>query len=130
MFLPGESQGWGSLVGCCLWGRAAVCGVAQSRTRLKRLSSSSPHLKALEFDLPFPRSHYFFIQLFLFFILCFELQILYWFHETVYCTVLKIFLFEVDFWGRWEGIRFTHYNHRYVSANNFLSIKIFLYLQC
>ena len=33
-FLPGESQGWGSL-----W--AAVYGVAQSRTRLKRLSSSS-----------------------------------------------------------------------------------------
>ena len=21
MFLPGESQGWGSLLGCCLWGR-------------------------------------------------------------------------------------------------------------
>ena len=21
MFLPGESQGWGSLVGCCPWGR-------------------------------------------------------------------------------------------------------------
>ena len=20
VFLPGESQGWGSLVGCCLWG--------------------------------------------------------------------------------------------------------------
>ena len=34
VFLPGESQGRGSL-----W--AAVCGVAQSRTRLKRLSSSS-----------------------------------------------------------------------------------------
>ena len=34
VFLPGESQGWGSLV-------AAVSGVAQSRTRLKRLSSSS-----------------------------------------------------------------------------------------
>ena len=33
-FLPGESQGWGSLVGCRLW-------VSQSRTRLKRLSSSS-----------------------------------------------------------------------------------------
>ena len=33
-FLPGESQGWRSLVGCCLW-------VAWSRTRLKRLSSSS-----------------------------------------------------------------------------------------
>ena len=34
MFLPGESQGWWSLV-------AAVYGVAQSWTRLKRLSSSS-----------------------------------------------------------------------------------------
>ena len=33
VFLPGESQGQG------WW--AAVCGVAQSRTRLKRLSSSS-----------------------------------------------------------------------------------------
>ena len=33
VFLPGESQGRGSLV--------AVYGVAQSRTRLKRLSSSS-----------------------------------------------------------------------------------------
>ena len=31
VFLPGESQGRGSLVGCCLWGR----------TRLKWLSSSS-----------------------------------------------------------------------------------------
>ena len=34
VFLPGESQGWGAW-----W--AAICGVAQSRTRLKRLSSSS-----------------------------------------------------------------------------------------
>ena len=34
VFLPGESQGWGAW-----W--AAVCGVTQSRTRLKRLSSSS-----------------------------------------------------------------------------------------
>ena len=35
VFLPGESQGWGSLVGCRLWGRT------QSQTRLKWLSSSS-----------------------------------------------------------------------------------------
>ena len=35
VFLPGESQGWGSLVGCCLRGHT------QSWTRLKRLSSSS-----------------------------------------------------------------------------------------
>ena len=34
MFLPGESQGWRSLVGCRLWGRTEW-------TRLKRLSSSS-----------------------------------------------------------------------------------------
>ena len=34
VFLPGESQGRGSLVGCCLWGRT------ESDT-LKRLSSSS-----------------------------------------------------------------------------------------
>ena len=34
VFLPGESQGWGSLV-------AVVYGVTQSRTRLKWLSSSS-----------------------------------------------------------------------------------------
>ena len=34
VFLPGEFQGWGAW-----W--AAVYGVAQSRTRLKRLSSSS-----------------------------------------------------------------------------------------
>ena len=33
VFLPGESQGWGAW-----W--AAIYGVAQSRTRLKRLSSS------------------------------------------------------------------------------------------
>ena len=24
VFLPGESQGWRSLVGCCLWGRAEL----------------------------------------------------------------------------------------------------------
>ena len=44
VFLPGESQGQGSLV-------AAIYGVTQSRTRLKRLSSSSSssilaHLKS------------------------------------------------------------------------------------
>ena len=33
VFLPGESQGWGNLVGCRLWGRT-------ESTRLKRLSSS------------------------------------------------------------------------------------------
>ena len=41
-FLPGESQGWGSLMGC-------RHGVAQSRTRLKRRSSSSSS-SILKFD--------------------------------------------------------------------------------
>ena len=36
VFLPGESQGWWSLVGCHLWGRTE-----SARTWLKRLSSSS-----------------------------------------------------------------------------------------
>ena len=36
VFLPGESQGRGSLVGCRLWGRTE-----SDATRLKRLSSSS-----------------------------------------------------------------------------------------
>ena len=34
VFLPGESQGWRSLMGCHLWGR-------RDRAQLKRLSSSS-----------------------------------------------------------------------------------------
>ena len=51
VFLPGESQGWRSLVGC-------PHGVAQSRTRLKRLSSSSSTIWLLTmcayyFDLKF-----------------------------------------------------------------------------
>ena len=38
VFLPGESQGWGSLVSCHLWGQ----------TRLKRLSSSSSSSKVVQ----------------------------------------------------------------------------------
>ena len=41
LFLPGESQGWGSLVGCHL-------GVAQHRTRLKWLRSSSSSRRTKE----------------------------------------------------------------------------------
>ena len=43
VFLPGESQGQRSLVGC-------VCGVAQSLTRLKWLSSSSSKLLTSQID--------------------------------------------------------------------------------
>ena len=42
VFLPGESQGRGSLVGCRLW-------VAQSRTQLEWLSSSSSSLEAPDY---------------------------------------------------------------------------------
>ena len=41
VFLPGESQGQGSLVGCCH-------GVTQSQTRLKQLSSSSSLLSTIQ----------------------------------------------------------------------------------
>ena len=44
VFLPGESQGWGAW-----W--AAVYGVAQSRTRLKQLSSSSSSSRSFRYDL-------------------------------------------------------------------------------
>ena len=43
VFLPGESRGWGSLVGCRLWGRT-------ESTRLKRLSSSSSSRYLKEFS--------------------------------------------------------------------------------
>ena len=44
VFLPGESQGWGSLVGCHgLW-------AAQSWTQLKRLSSSSSSICLLQYN--------------------------------------------------------------------------------
>ena len=36
-FLPGESQGWGSLVGCCLWG----CTESDTTERLSSSSSKS-----------------------------------------------------------------------------------------
>ena len=42
VFLPGESREWGAW-----W--AAVYGVAQSRTRLKRLSSSSSSIDTVDF---------------------------------------------------------------------------------
>ena len=64
VFLPGGSQGWGSLVACHLWGhtesdttevtqqqemvkdreawRAAVHGAAKSRTRLSKLTWTEP----------------------------------------------------------------------------------------
>ena len=46
VFLPGKSQGRGSLVGCCLW-------VGQSWTQLKQLSSSSrQHIKCRDITLP------------------------------------------------------------------------------
>ena len=45
VFLPGESQGWGTLV----WA-AAVYGAAQSRTRLKRHSSRSSSSSSIAVD--------------------------------------------------------------------------------
>ena len=86
VFLPGESQGRGSLV-------AAVYGVAQSWTRLKRLSSSSnrdPH--------PF--------------YVCFHLSL-----------VLKSFLFVASVWKKERTVEriqflFTHHLYAYFISWN------------
>ena len=52
VFLPGESQGWGSLV-------AAIYGVAQSQTWLKQLSSSSSSSKNLKIYFPISPNNYY-----------------------------------------------------------------------
>ena len=41
VFLPGESQEWGSLVGCRLWGRSKSNTTKVIQQQRKRLSSSS-----------------------------------------------------------------------------------------
>ena len=55
VFLPGDSQGWGSLV-------AALYGVTQSRTRLKWLSSSSSVklIRALIVNVSLPVNRYYY----------------------------------------------------------------------
>ena len=55
VFLPGESQGWGSLVGCCLW-------VTQSGIRLKWLSSSSKLTIQLSHPLSSPSPSAFYLS--------------------------------------------------------------------
>ena len=45
MFLLGESQGRGSLVGCHLWGRTDTTEATQQQQQQKRLSSSSSIVK-------------------------------------------------------------------------------------
>ena len=47
VFLPGESQGWGSLVGCGLWGRTEL-----DMTEATSSSSSSSILKSRDITLP------------------------------------------------------------------------------
>ena len=47
VFLPGESPGWGSLVGYCLWGHTE--STSHDFTRLKWLSSSSSRWMKLFF---------------------------------------------------------------------------------
>ena len=57
VFLPGESQGWRSLVGCCLWGRTgsdtteATQQQQQTRSRVYRGKKKSCQ-KAESFPLP------------------------------------------------------------------------------
>ena len=80
VFLPGESQGRGSLVGCCLWGR-------ESRTRLKWLSSSSSSM-SIESMMPF--NH---------FILCHPLLLL-----TSIFPSIRVFSNESVLHIRWPNV--------------------------
>ena len=47
VFLPGESQGWQSLVGCCLWGRTESDTTEetqqQQQQRRGKMTTSQPH---------------------------------------------------------------------------------------
>ena len=84
VFLPGESQGWGSLV-------AAVYGVTQSWTQLKWLSSSS-HRVFLHFCL------------FIFFkdqIECCVGMLLTFMHLVIWILWTRLLIFEDErvFWG-------------------------------
>ena len=59
LFLPGESQGWGSLVGCCLWGRTE--SDTTERLSLSRCSGQPrpPPAGAIFCVCPSIRSHHF-----------------------------------------------------------------------
>ena len=45
VFLPGESQGWQSLVGCCLWGRTELdtTEIQQQQQQQQQLAGISTH---------------------------------------------------------------------------------------
>ena len=41
VFLPGESQGWGSLVGCCLWG---LTGLGMTEVTAAAATATATHI--------------------------------------------------------------------------------------
>ena len=42
VFLPGESQGWGSLVGCCLWGHTELDTTEMTYQQQQKSSGVTP----------------------------------------------------------------------------------------
>ena len=52
VFLPGESQGRGSLVGCCLWGRTERDTTEATQQQQQQGASGLPAQSALPFLLP------------------------------------------------------------------------------
>ena len=89
VFLPRESQGRGSLVGCCLWGRTEL-------DTLKWLSSSSSrHLNNSKSSIKHRMSFYLFRSL-IFFQWCFvgfSIQVLYFF-----CSISSFLSFLMLLW--------------------------------
>ena len=55
VFLPGESQGWGSLVGCCLWGHTES-DTTEATQQQQQHTPSCPHLLPQVWSYHFSRS--------------------------------------------------------------------------
>ena len=47
VFLPGESQGWGSLVGCSLWGRTELDTTEETQQQQQQHAVFHPDLRNL-----------------------------------------------------------------------------------
>ena len=51
VFLPGESQGWGSLVGCRLWGRTEL-DTTEATQQQQQEKAMAPHSSTLTWKIP------------------------------------------------------------------------------
>ena len=57
VFLPGESQGWRSLVGCCLWGRTVGHDWSDLAAAAATLGSDIPTSQPISWENHYSKSH-------------------------------------------------------------------------